>query len=140
MRVAGIPWARVAGELGYANPQNAMRAVRELYGTMPEIDTGTARALLRDRAEKVWMQIQVDMREQRPGATRAAIAVLQRMAALDGLDAAAKLELVTPTDDEMHRVVHELVAIRREQLGSLVPVEADPFADEYLDAEVVEAG
>lgn len=38
MRVMGAPWAVIARELGYANEANVYRAVKNYFGTVPQVD------------------------------------------------------------------------------------------------------
>jgi hypothetical protein len=85
-RVTGSTWEE-AEIAGFTNPANALRAVKNYFGSLPDIEREDQRALWRARLEHLWAQALVDVQQQRPGAVRAAVAVGQRSAQLDGLDA-----------------------------------------------------
>jgi len=70
----------------YANTPNALRAVREYAGSLSTPTHDELRAMMRARSEAIWQQAFADVLQQRPGSVRAAVAVLQRQALLDGLD------------------------------------------------------
>src|SRR3954462_9460324 len=72
-RVAGHTWREAAEIGGYASPENAIRAVRNVYGHVPRLDREELRNLWRDRLESTWRQAGDDMSEQRPGAVTAAV-------------------------------------------------------------------
>lgn len=131
LRVAGKSWDDIAADLGYENHSNVIRAVRTHFGTLPSPAREELRALARARGEVVWSQALRDVLEQRPGAVRAAVAVLQRQSALDGLDQPHRLH-VEVGDDDMRELVAELSAV----LGTN-GVEVDPLE---LTAEAVDDG
>lgn len=104
LRVAGLSWHDVAQEAGYANAPNAVRAVRSYAGSLPAPVHDELRAMMRARSEAIWQQAFADVLQQRPGAVRAAVAVLQRQAQLDGLDAPTRVE-ITPTEQQYQELV-----------------------------------
>ena len=97
-RLLGASWEAAAQVAGFANSQNAMRAVRRHYGRMPEADRGELRTLWRERLEVLWRQASRDALEQQPGAVTAAVRVAQAACRLDGLD--------EPTRTEVHVTEH----------------------------------
>lgn len=108
MRVRGADWATIARTVGYSNPQNAMRAVRRFAGRLPEPTAADLRSLWRERLEYLWPMAARDVENGRPGATRAAVAIAQRAAQLDGLDAPQQLQL-TADDAVVERLVSEMM-------------------------------
>lgn len=92
LRVAGLSWAGVARQAGYADASNAARAVRHRYGTLPEPERTELRKLWRERLETLWLQSTADVAQQRTGAVTAAVRVAQAAAALDGLNAPTRVE------------------------------------------------
>jgi hypothetical protein len=118
----------VAEIVGFHDAPTAHRAVKRWFGRVPEIDPDESRAMWRERLELLWRQSLTDSTQQRPGAVRAAVAVAQRAAALDGLDAPTRVEVYNPTVAEIAEYVQNM----RASLGD-VP-ETEP---EVVDAEVV---
>ncbi|WP_292834922.1 hypothetical protein [Microbacterium sp.] len=109
MRVRGADWATIAGATRYSSPQNAMRAVRNYVGKLPAIESSDdLRSLWRERLEYLWPLAARDAEAGRPGALRAAVAVSQRAAQLDGLDAPQRFE-ITPGEADLERLVDEIV-------------------------------
>jgi hypothetical protein len=92
LRVAGLSWAQVARETGYANRQNAQRAVKSRCGSLPQPERRELRDLWRDRLERLWLQSVRDVAEQRNGAITAAVRVVQAAAILDGLNAPVQID------------------------------------------------
>jgi hypothetical protein len=129
MRVRGASWADIAQALGYANPQNAMRAVRNLSGRLPEPTMREMRSLWRERLEFLWPVAVRDVEGGKPGAMRAAVAVAQRAAQLDGLDQPTRVELSADAG-ELDQMVRVLLAAQ-----GVAAREADIF-----DAEIVDDG
>jgi hypothetical protein len=126
LRVAGMPWGRIAEVVGFADDAGAIRAVRRFSGTLPAVEREASRALWRERIELLWVQARQDVDEQRPGAIRAATALAQRAAQLDALDVPPVSVVVSPTASEFESVVQRLV----EAHGVRSAVEADIFNDE----------
>lgn len=124
-RAAGGTWAEVADLCGYASPGNACRAVSAYFGQLPQLDREELRALWRERHELMWRQSQRAVRDDKPGALRAAVAVARSASQLDGLDQPSRVELVTPDAEEFDRVVEVLLLAHR---GGAGPEEADVFA------------
>ena len=131
MRVRGADWATIAGAVGYASPQNAMRAVRNYAGRLPELTMPELRSMWRERLEALWPIAFADVERGKRGATRAAVAIAQRAAALDGLDAPARMQVEASAAelDAMVRVLLTQVPDRA--------IEASIW-DEAEDAEVLE--
>lgn len=128
MRIRGATWDEVAAAVGYANGPNALRAVRNYVGTLPEPTMPELRSLWRERLEFLWPLAVRDVENGKPGATRAAVAVAQRAAQLDGLDQPQRVEL-TGGAEELDRIVRVLLAAQ----GSDYVEEASIW-----DAEVVD--
>jgi hypothetical protein len=86
---------------GYSNGENAARAVRQTFGTLPAVDRGQLRALWRDRLEVLWTQVHRDALDRQPGAITSAVRVAQAAAKLDGLDAPTEILVHEPTQREL---------------------------------------
>lgn len=110
---------------GFASAQTACRGVQVYFGRLPPVNSEDSRALWRERLEVLWRQGVQDVSEQRPGAVRAAVAVAQRAAALDGLDAPTKVELQSPDAIEFRAVVMAMRALTGQQAA----IEGDIFAE-----------
>jgi hypothetical protein len=101
-RVAGATWDQAATAAGYRHKSSCIRGVQRYFDRLPDLeDTPERRRLWRARLEVLWRQTVVDASQQRPGAVRAGVAVAQRAAALDGLDAPTRLEVYSPTSQEI---------------------------------------
>jgi hypothetical protein len=124
MRAGGESWDTITRQLGFANKQNTMRAVRNFAGTMPTPERGALRTLWQERTELLWKEALQDVYDRRPGAVRAAVAVAQRASALFGLDAPQQVQVSTPEADEFNRLVSAVFHHRNPEL----PQEADIFA------------
>lgn len=127
MRIRGASWAEVARALGYSSPGNACRAVKNYVGSLPEPEMHELRSMWRERLESLWPIARRDVEDGRPGAMRAAVAVAQRAAQLDGLDQPQRVE-VSGGADELNAMVRVILAAQGE---------ADDEAD-IFDAEVVD--
>lgn len=128
MRIRGAGWDEIARALGYANAPNAVRAVRNYVGRLPEPQAPELRSLWRERLEHLWPVAVRDVEAGKPGATRAAVAIAQRAAQLDGLDAPTRIEY-TPTEREYAEIVaamlaHEGITLPIE--GEIIDVEPEP--------------
>lgn len=131
MRVRGAAWAEIAQATGYSTPQNAMRAVKSYTGKLPRIEsTDQLRSLWRDRLEFLWPLAVRDAEAGRPGAMRAAVAVVDRASRLDGLDAPTRFE-VSPDEMALQGIVDELLA----RGGQVAPIEAEVIDLEVLPAD-----
>jgi AraC-like DNA-binding protein len=115
MRIRGATWAEIAAAVGYASPQNAMRAVRRYAGTLPEPSMPELRSLWRERLEYLWPLAARDVEAGKPGATRAAVAIAQRAAAMSGLDAAQKVT-IDFNDREVQAQLFQWLNITPDQL------------------------
>lgn len=138
LRVKGLTWSAIAKAAGYGHANAAQRSVQRHFTELPAPDREAARALWRARAEALWSEAFADVLARRPGAVRAAAAVAQRAAQLDAFDAPTRVEFYTPSEVEYGSVLRRMVELHRAEQGAVVAIEADPFDDEYLDAELVE--
>lgn len=138
MRVAGGSWEEIARSLGMkGGAPAAYRAVKNYFGAVPQPDREMLREIARQRGERLWLRAAAAVEEMpSPAAIRAAVAVLERAAKLDGLDAPTKVEVHDPDHAEFTAFV-ELAA---KGAGMALPVEADIFDAAYVDAEIVEDG
>lgn len=125
LRVAGRTWEQVAAAVGYTDAANCVRAVRTYFGTLPAPARDELRELARARGEALWSQAFQDALERRPGAVRAAVALLQRQAALDGLDEPSRAH-VEVTGAEFDELVARLSGILAPQA-----IEAD-ITEEWI--------
>ena len=128
MRIRGATWDEVAAAVGYANGPSALRAVRNYVGTLPEPTMPELRSLWRERLEFLWPLAVNDVEQGKPGAMRAAVAVAQRAAQLDGLDQPQRVE-ITGGAAEIDRMVHALLAAQ----GEGYVEEPDVFDAELVD-------
>ncbi|WP_230103897.1 hypothetical protein [Microbacterium sp. Bi121] len=108
LRIAGHTWEQVAQKVGFNDGPAAHRAVKNFFGNVPTPAHDELRILARARGEVVFRQALTDVLEQRPGAVRAAVAVLQRQAALDGLDAPTKSTLAVENQHDMDEIFETL--------------------------------
>lgn len=108
LRVLGKTWNEIADTVGFANDANAIRAVRRYVGRLPEPDADQARTVWRERMEHLWGIAARDAEAGRPGAIRAGVAIAQRSAALDGLDAPSRYE-ITPGEAQLEQLVQQLL-------------------------------
>lgn len=109
LRVLGKTWNEIADVVGFANDANAIRAVRRFVGKLPEPDADETRTVWRERMEHLWGIAARDAEAGRPGAIRAGVAIAQRAAALDGLDAPARYE-ITPGEVQLERLAQQFLA------------------------------
>jgi hypothetical protein len=104
-RVAGATWAQAAEIAGYSDDTAANRAVRNVFGTLPQVERDELRRLWRDRLEVLWLQANTDAREQRAGAITAGVRVATAAASLDGLAEPARvgvdISFVTRIEQEL---------------------------------------
>jgi hypothetical protein len=136
MRVRGADWATIATATGYANAQNAMRAVRTYAGSLPVIDAREdLRSLWRERLEHLWPLAVRDAEAGRPGALRASVAVAQRAAQLDGLDEPQRVH-VTPGEEDLDRMVQRLIAMS----GQTIVDDAEVIELDVIEVREIEAG
>lgn len=109
VRVAGGSWTQAAHVAGFTDPGNCVRAVRNYFGALPQVDASEERELWRQRLERLWGLALREAEQSRPGALRAGVAVAQRASAMLGLDAPVQLQAqVSVRSDEMilHVIAH----------------------------------
>ncbi|WP_183092956.1 hypothetical protein [Nocardioides stalactiti] len=109
MRLGGATWRQCAEVVGLSSGQNAMRAVRSVYGEVPEIDREEMRHLWRERTEVLWRQALKDVHQGKQGAMVAAVKLAGFAAYLDGLGAPQRIDVGV-----MH-VLADLDALMREE-------------------------
>ncbi|MFD4957538.1 hypothetical protein [Microbacterium sp. NPDC058389] len=136
MRVAGFTWEEISQRVGYANRHNTIRAVRDYFGELPQIDREELRGIARARGEWLWRHAAEDVEKRRPGAVRAAVAALQRQAALDGLDVPQAHVLVTPTEAEYQMLVARILGAS----GIEAPTEPDVLELPGLESTLDQRG
>ncbi|WP_314475150.1 hypothetical protein [uncultured Microbacterium sp.] len=135
MRVAGGGWDDIAKALGMkGGAPAAYRAVKNYFGKVPQVDREMLREIARQRGERLWLRAAAAVEEApSPAAIRAAVAVLERVAKLDGLDAPSRVEVSPEAADFM-----AVIDAAARGMGLVLPVEADIFDAEYVDADEVE--
>lgn len=94
-RTAGATWAEAAAMSGYASAQSCYKSVVKHRGALPQVEADHLRELWRERLETLWRQALRDVADRRPSAVTHGVRVASAAAALDGLNAAAKVELGT---------------------------------------------
>lgn len=137
---AGATYADIAAQFGFRSPSVAAMAIERALSE--SVDDTQDRSKLRrrmsltlDRLLRSVMPKAIDTQnpEQLP-AVRVALTVVERYARLNGLDAPVQIDVNMADDEKFNRLV-ELAA---RGMGMPLPVEADIFAAEYVDAEIVE--
>ena len=93
MRIAGRTWQQIADEVGYADQSSAHRAVTTFREQTPAIDGAEIRRELHERTEALWAEAWQAVIDREPGATRSAVAVLDRWAKLTGSDAPTRISV-----------------------------------------------
>lgn len=137
---AGATYADIAAQFRLRSPAVAGMAIERALSE--SVDDTQDRTKLRrrmsltlDRLLRAVMPKAIDTQnpEQLP-AVRTALTVVERYARLNGLDAPIQHDVNVVDDEKFNRLV-ELAA---RGMGMPIPVEADIFDEEYMDAEVVE--
>lgn len=99
---AGVSWNQLAAPRIRRQVRGPPRRQPACLGNLqPSRDL--ARVVWRTRGEMVWRQALADVLDRRPGAVRAALSLMQRASALDGLDALAHEDWRTPAYAEIAR-------------------------------------
>lgn len=153
-RIYGAPWDWIADTFEYQTPASARVAVEAV---LSEMNTATdytaarnlARAQLTKLQRKAMSKAMADTikvesekgvltlpNEDQLRWLSAAIGVTDRLIRLDGLDAPQRVELRVPEAAEFDQVVRQLVITQ----GGELAIEGDPFAEDVVDAEIVEEG
>ena len=137
---AGATYGDIAAQFGFRSPSVAAMAIERALAE--SVDDTQDRTKLRrrmsltlDRLLRAVMPkaINAENPEQLP-AVRVALTVVERYARLNGLDAPVQLDVHMADDDKFN----QLVEFAARGMGMPIPVEADIFSEEYIDAEVVE--
>lgn len=131
-RIMGGTWKQAADVAGFTDTGNCVRAVRNYFGTLPQAEREDLRDLWRERLEYLWRQSSQDVRQQKPGAIRAGVALAQRASALDGLDEPTKVSVYSPTDEQISQYLADVVAAKN--------VEHEAAEADIIDVEPVEEG
>lgn len=92
-RVAGATWAQAAQVAGFNSDTHAIEAVKSIFGTLPKLTRDELRNLWRDRLERSWRQVCLDMADRVPGATTASVRIATAAITLDGLAEPVKVDL-----------------------------------------------
>jgi AraC-like DNA-binding protein len=82
-----LTWDEIAQRVGYANGENAIRAVRRWRRSLPALDVERMRDEAIARGEWLLRKAAEDVEEDRPGGVTAMVRAEGRLAALVGLDA-----------------------------------------------------
>lgn len=136
----GATYGDIAAQFGFRSPSVAQMAIERALSE--SVDDTQDRTKLRrrmsltlDRLLRSVMPKAIDVNnpEQLP-AVRVALTVVERYARLNGLDAPVQLDVHMADDDKFN----QLVEFAARGMGMPIPVEADIFSEEYVDAEVVE--
>ena len=137
---AGATYGDIAAQFGFRTPNVAAMAIeRALAETVDDTQDRTKlrrrMSLTLDRLLRAVMPkaINAENPEQLP-AVRVALTVVERYSKLNGLDAPLQVD-VNMVDDEKFAMLIQNAA---RGMGLPVPVEADIFSEEYVDAEVVD--
>lgn len=136
--LAGANYIEIATALQYASPQAAQMAVERALATIdfPDKDKSSAR---------MKMSLQLDMllkatvpnalkkdRDDQLAYVQTTVRILERKAKLLGLDAPTMVH-VNPSGDDLDRLMFSVLEVA----GALPSPEADPWAEDVVDAEVV---
>lgn len=137
---AGANYGDIAVQLKLRSPTIAMLAVERALSEM--VDDAQDKTKLRrrmsltlDRFLKAVTPKAVDPNHpEQLAALRTGISIVDRFAKLNGLDAPVQVDIHMPNGEQFET----FIALAARGAGIEVPIEADPFAAEYIDAEVVE--
>ena len=87
LRVQGWDWPTIAERCGYSSKSAALRSVRRLRQSLPEVDVDELRQAAVARALALVRQAAEDVEARRPGGVTAQVRAEGRLASLCGLDA-----------------------------------------------------
>lgn len=137
---AGANYGDIATQLHFRSPTIAMMAVERALSEMVD-DTGDRSKLRRrmsltlDRFLKAITPKAIDAEHpEQLAAVRTGLSIVERYSRLNGLDAPIDVNVNMPDNDQFQR----FIALAAKGAGIEVPVEADIFGEEYVDAEIVE--
>lgn len=135
LRLAGAPYPQIATTLGYSTAADAQNAVeRLLASTVTEDEKDLARSTMSARLDRmlqaVWPSALDVKNPKQHDAVRLALAIEDRRSRLCGLDAPTKVELYSPTAEQIQA---EVIRLRGAITG---PVEADIIDVDVVDGEV----
>jgi len=113
LHLAGATEQQVAKQLGYANAAAARSAwERLLAGTVTQEDKERVRkteAARLDRLQMAWWNKAIDPKNPEQGsAARMVLSIMERRARMLGLDAPSRVEVYTPTSQEIMTFVQTL--------------------------------
>lgn len=130
-RAAGMSWLDAAEYAGYKSPQAAIHAVdRFTGGKLPAVPVAQLRDKWRARLELLW-ELTLDEAKRSGGSARAAVAVVDRAAKLDGLDAPNRVEVDIDFNDlGVQRQLYEFLGVDPRELTANEP--------EVLEYEVLD--
>lgn len=135
LRLSGASYSQIAQTLGYPTALRARQAVERTLAEAadsPE-DHAQLRYLESRRLERllttVWRRAGNDQDESHLAYVRTALAIIDRHARLNGLDAPTQMTVFTPSSIDMEKWVRGMVA----QVAASANQEAD-----IIDAEVVD--
>lgn len=95
LKLAGASYAAIAQQLGYSDPSAARKAVQRGMKASLQENAGELKRIHYSRLEHMLMLLWPDVNQRDLGAMSAALAVMDRMEKLFGLNAADKLEVST---------------------------------------------
>lgn len=136
---SGANFAEIAAQLGLRSPATVQVAIERALSEMVDDNTDRPKqrkrmSLILDRMMKSVMTKAIDPNnEEQLQAVRTMISLVERYSRLNNLDAPAEITVHMPGQEEFTT----FIAAAARGLGMHVPEEADPFSEEYIDAEVV---
>lgn len=139
MHISGASYTEIAEVEGYASATVVRRIVEQaIAATIDDRnDLPRLRAVANARLERLLRSVWVKANDSDPknvdqvAYSRTALALIDRMIRLHGLDAPTKVEVFTPSTEEKERWLRRAI----EEIGGIQAVERE--ADDIMDAEVV---
>lgn len=135
LRIAGASWSDIARTVGYSSAHRARQAVeRALADTADDPEDRAAQRNLADRRlnrllQSVMGKAVDPMNPDQIAFNRQALALVDRIARLHGVDAPTAVEYTTPSAERVAQVVGQVIGLIRTEQAA----EAD-----IIDAEIVE--